>query len=341
MGEKWARLETVLRDVSLVKENAVRVFHIKKDGSVEVIDNENFRLEVVAVIGPYQDEKWDLEEAVLLEIGLNRSRPYNETNIPPSLRRSGEPKNFTPRYHGLSLTPEQYQLVAPFIFKYLEARAAAQVSTRKDGWQPYKVRALGKHNSSEQLLKPFLGRKGKLVTAKLKYEVPPLVRFSARMTDNLFVSDIYWAELFGNQKVQDQFKGLGNEIQALLDTALKKSRATPKDWRSNRFFNLVMVKFERFSISYGDSLGRDRSYLQKVLLRDYVGERNYFFDEIATRLGWSWHEPIKEEMLALQALLNPETRLNGLQIKPWRIIKNQLTFDVYPRKPSDEDEIPF
>jgi len=52
MGEKWARLETVVRDVKLVKENAVRIFKIHKDGSIDIIDNENFRLEVVAVIGP-------------------------------------------------------------------------------------------------------------------------------------------------------------------------------------------------------------------------------------------------------------------------------------------------
>lgn len=341
MGEKWARLETVVRDVKLVKENAVRIFKIHKDGSIDIIDNENFRLEVVAVIGPYKDEKWDLEEALLLEVGLNRTRPYNECNIPPSLRKEGEPRNFTIRYHGLHLTPEQYQLVAPHIFEYLESRAAAQVSSRKDGWQPYKVKALGKHNSSDHLHKPFLGRRGKLVTAKLKYEVPPLVRFSARMTDRLFVSDIYWAELFGNQKVQDQLKGLGNEIQTLLDTALKKTQTTPKDWRKNKLFNLAMIKFDRFTISYGDSLGRDRSYLQKILLRDHVGERHYFFDEIATRLAWVWDEPIKEEQSALQALPDPELRLNGIQIKVWRIIKNQLTFDVFPRKSEDEEEIPF
>ncbi len=341
MGEKWARLETVIRDVGLVKENAVRIFLIKNDGSVEIIDNENCRLDVVAVVGPYKDGKWDLEEAVLLEIGLNRTRPYNEVHIPTDLRKIGEPQNFTIRFHGLHLTPKQYLLVAPYIFEYLESRAAAQISTRKDGWEPYKVKALGKHNSSDQLLKAFLGRRGRLVTGKLKYEVPPLVRFSARMTDKLFISDIYWAELFGNQKVQDQLKGLGREIQTLLNTALRKTRSTPKDWRTNKFFNLAMIKFDRFSMSYGDSLGRDRSYLQKILLRDHVGERHYFFDEIASRLGWVWNEPISEEQLALESLPNPEARLGGVQLKVWRIIKNQLTFDLYPRKPEDEDEIPF
>lgn len=332
--------DTPLKNLNLIKENAVIVFHVTEDGQVSVIENDEARLNVLAVVGPYSDEKRDLDEAVLLEVGFGFTRPYNEVHIPPGLRKFGEPQNFTPRFRGFSISPTQYTAVAPYIFEYLEKRAVDQVSLRRDGWRTYKIKAMGHKNSGEKLSKTITTKKGRLMAIDLRYEKPPMVRFGASFSDPLLISDLYWAELYGNESVQKQFTGMASEMRYLLEKATKRFKNTPKSWLKSNDFVAAANKLDRFTMAWGDNF-RDRTYLQRILLRDYLDERHYFFDELATSIKWSG-EPIKEDLLAKSALPSPKSRLNNIQIRIWRRMGDLLSFDVYPKKPVGEQEIiPF
>lgn len=332
--------ETPFRNLELIKENAIIVFHVSEEGEVSVIENDRPRLDVLAVIGPYKGEKWDLKEAVLMEVGFGYTRPYNEVHIPKELRHLNEPQNFPPRYRGFSMTTRQYQAVAPFIFEYLEQRAVSQVSMRKGGWKNYKIKALGHMNSGEKISKAVLGRKGQLIAVDLKYEKLPMVRYGASMSDILLINDLYWAEIYGNSVMKGQFEAMASEMRGLLNKATKKLKKTPKSWLKSPEFVAALNKLDRFTIAWGDEF-RDRKYLQRILLRDYLDQRHYFFDELAERIKWSG-DPIIEDIMAKNALSDPKSRLNDIQIKVWRKKGDLLSFDVYPKRPNEDQEvIPF
>lgn len=331
---------TPIKNVNLIKENATVVYHVSEAGEVTELRIDEPRLDVLAVIGPYADHRWNLEEAVLLEVGFGYTRPYAEVHIPPSMRKLGEPQNFIPRFPGFQISEQQYRAVAPYIFRYLQERALAQVMSREDGWRTYKVKALGEKNSGQKLRKTVLTKKGRLAEVNLAYEKPPMVRFSAFLHDQFLVNDLYWAELYGNTSVKEQLTGLSSEMRSLLDRANRRYKNTPKSWMQSGDFANAVIKLDRFVTAWGDDV-RDRSYIQKILLRDYLDERHYFFDELAARIRWSG-EPIQEDILAKSALSEPETRVLGTQLRIWRTFREYLSFDLYPQKPSKvEEEVPF
>ena len=332
--------ETPLKSLNLVKENAEVIFHVSEDGVVTVDKNEEPRLNVLAVTGPYSDNRWDFEEALLMEVGFGTTRPYNEVHIPLDLRREGEPQNFVPRFKGFQMSDVQYQAVAPYIFEYLENRAQAQVAQRRDGWKAYKIKALGHKNSGDKLKKPIVTKRGRPFAVNLKYEKPPLVRFSASWHDQNFVKDLYWAEIYGNLAVQSQFKSMSSEMRMFLDRALRRYKNTPSSWLKSSDFATARHILDRFSLAWGDEV-RDRSYLQKILLRDFLDEKHYFFDELCTAIKWQG-EPIEEELLAKSVLDKPESRLGKAQLKIWRRKSDLVLFDLYPEKPKgDQEIIPF
>ena len=331
------RQPAALRQASLVKSNAAYVILIGQDGTVTSWVNEHARLEVIAVIGPAENSSDFFEgpcgEVILMEIGMNRTRPYKEVHIPADQKLPDDPLCFWTRFDKFQITPFQYNLAAPFIFNFLEERAAMQISTRKRGWDPYKINSYG---LKDKITIPVLKKNnGRLTQVNVTYGKFPKVRYTVSLLDELIVNDLYWAELCANEFIYKNLHGMGKYMQRMLSKALR-ARKAPKNWFSNNYYSAAIHHLDRFIRSPEDKV-RNRKYLQKLVLRDHIGRLNYFYDEIAQYLDWDDSEPIEEEVHALNALPNPQDRVRGVQIQIWRKFNGLLAFDVYPRK----DDLPF
>jgi hypothetical protein len=335
MRQKRVKFDAIQRQVATVKNEAVYLLIIKEDKTVEATIKKNGLLKVIAVIGEHRNDQYNLDEAVLLEIGMNRSRPYRVLQIPRAIRKPGQSRRLQPRHDGFQLTTEQYELVAPIVFSCMLHNAIEQISARTSGWTPYNVKALGPHNKGEKITKPVIARRsGRLAAGDVKYGVMPRVRFTVAMGDELLVRDVFWAEIYGNPLVQAHMRAIGEEITKLLAETLRKSPQTPENWSKSSYFSLAMERFGMFTQDYKGKL-RDRSYLQKMVLRDQIGPQNYFYDEIAHRLGWDDHDPIPEEQLAKAALPDPKRRVGDIQLKMWRKFGDLLGIDLFPERPED------
>ncbi len=326
--QKRVKRDAIARQVANVKRYATHVLIIGKDGELEYYVNEDGLLKVLAVIGAHRNRDYDVDEAVLLEIGMNRTRPYRVLQFPQRLRQPGMSRRIQPRHDGFNLTREQYAVVAPAIFAILVEQATNQVTARKTGWMPYTIRGLGHRSAGDKLSKIILTKKGKLFGIDLQYDKLPSVRYTISQTDQFLLRDIYWAEIFGNLTVQANLRVFGDSILPKLKVALKKARRSPRDWSTSPYFRAAYEVFDMF---------RTKPYLQRILLRDHIKAQNYFYDVIAQKLGWVDDSPIEEELLALAAVDDPESRLEGIQIKIWRKFGGLLSFDIYPPPPKSNE----
>lgn len=117
----------IARDVLNVKKYAAIVLEIE-EGVMRFSRNENPRLNVIAVVGPGKFLDKEYKEAVLLEIGIGKSRPYH---IPAFKKEKGP--WISKRKKWFSLTEHQYRVIAPKIFSILGLLTNERVGNWKCG----------------------------------------------------------------------------------------------------------------------------------------------------------------------------------------------------------------
>ncbi len=305
-------IEKSISDVNRIKEIAKCCIFITPEGVV-VKENPNFVLEVVAVIGPYDDGAVKLSEAVLLEVGLNRSRPYGkaEGNVGRENRHA-----ISKRYGHYHLTPDQYQLVAPHLFGYLTKYATEKVASWKNDWV------------DPRWVKFDTGEYRHISGQRRNYKwsiIEPCVRFSVDLRDELLLGDIFWAELFGFDNRQHKLDRLvafmGNKFSGYKRTNRKKM---PRSW----------MNYPRFAVAI-EALRRLPWYLQVFVWKEHFGKHSYFHYEIMEQIGYEGFDPW-EEQVREKALPNPEQRIiPPVKIRILRKSQKQLVFELYPPRPPE------
>ena len=99
--------ELVASDVARVERHAAYVLCINGN-RVEVLQNQNPKINVIAVVGSGSAFGQNFDRSVLLEVGIYRARPWQDTQ--------GAPK----RRPWCVMSPEQYLFVAPVLFRILQ-----------------------------------------------------------------------------------------------------------------------------------------------------------------------------------------------------------------------------
>lgn len=270
---------------------------MKIDGTVEVIRNKNPVLNMFAVIGPATGYGGEHPEALLMEIGLWRTRPYREATY----RENGRRKWLRERAIWFKMSPEQYQLVAPRLFEELGEYAKSIMRSWKRG--PY----------SDNPIKIFVP-KTHYGIAKRKFEMreryrPALqgVRFSISVEDEFLLSDVYWAELNEKGFRGQQLRGLARYVDMVLSRLYKGNQ-----YSGERFLRLQGVQ------NLIDSCSRLRShpYLLKELVRSKRIKDDRFF-LILKSLGVEDDATSRERQYADEVLPHPQKRISmeELQIR--------------------------
>lgn len=277
--------ELMRKDVELIKLEAKLVLEITSEG-LRLHRPKNQRLDIIAVIGPVENsiisEIKNLNEAVLLEIGFRRAKPYHE--LPNRQRKNGEPSNFPIRRQWFALSEEQYAKVFPAILRILQKITDDRVHSWKCiiNDDPYLIPTT-KHQFS---------KKGRKISLKKRYMAYPQgIRFSVARKDELIIRYIYWTELHLNNRIKEHLKGLAK----FIDMALSKHKGYKR--------NFSKLKLAR---EISDMISRKKQlpqYQMEEMIETYLpkGYKNQLINEIIDLLGYN-REKSRERLLASSAI---------------------------------------
>jgi len=317
----------ILKDVEEIKKSAAFVMELSRDDRIVFInENHNPGLNAIAVIGPIKgfsgvvdkavvSASQQVEKALLTEIGIGATYPYRRAIR--LKRKEGEPHEIFRRGKWFDLSPEQYQSVAPVIFRIIELLAYKKVinwewgqySDKKFVYSFLRKYFVKRRKMQDRWARPRIAERG--------------VRFSVSVKDRYSLSDVYWAELVLNHDMKDRVNRLVNSIDLRLNTDSHEYKGR-KD-----FCKLKRAKDVRDSLS--------DSRLEKHLLIEVVRllrqRRQFFWMDIADMIGWDGSEP-EEKKLVKTVLLDPNSRLSDIRLKITTGLdagKDHIVFEVFPR----------
>lgn len=191
--------EKVEGDVKLVSERARVVFYIDEEGSViNLHKNENWSINVIAIIGPGEDNRRNFfEKAILFELGIGPTRPYHDTRI------SGEWLHKRRKWFFLS--ERQYLAIRLLILSLMKEISMEKLTKRKNLTWTIKNQTI------------FMSRSRKRSSIRNgKKDSLTGVRFSVSKEDDYFLSEIYNLELFHNPVISSKLDGMARFIDLSL-----------------------------------------------------------------------------------------------------------------------------
>lgn len=319
--------ELITKDVKIVEKEARTILKISPDEKhIEIIGNLNPRLNVMAVLGPSWGFGRGWKKVLLAEIGISRTRPYSKAR---GLGRKTDESDIPARRKWFSLSPYQYQLVAPILFKRIEGIAYERVSSWRTG-----------SFSKDKFLIPakwhFWRRKKKrfqkaLIERDSFFERLRGIRFAISLKDDFFIQDIYWAEGL-NKNLERCIKGLVN----FVDLRLNRYKQTYRGRKSFRKLKGAREVEQRLKESF---LARFPHLLIEVVRRLKEEKRNQFWHRIAEMIGWNGKETEERKLASLACshpnLLYPKFRAGNIQLQVTTGLEKKedyIVFEVFPRK---------
>jgi hypothetical protein len=320
MEKKRIDLAKCSRDVALVKKHAEICIQMKSGDVVKTLNPDPY-IRSLAVIGPYYDAVTCLDEAVLLEVGLRRGKPYRKGESPKHSWVNGRPINLPGRNDSLKLTPEQYMAVAPYFLESLNDYATERILFQIHGW----------HDS--RWVKIYVGSHKNKFTGVYSdykwYQIPPSVRFAVSVKDEFLLSDFYWAELYGRDNIQQSISKRIQHMQRNLGRYTLRGRKNwPKDWMNKPGFAKAINILKSFP-----------QYLQVYIWKEHFKLNHYFHYEIMEKIGYQGYSPWEEEIVE-KVLPNPKERVGKYSIRVVRRTEKYVVFDFFPAEPPVEEDIP-
>ncbi len=292
----------VENDVNVVKKNAKVVINISKLG---LSYNQDGGLGIIAIIGPGEFYGRRYEETVLCEIGLGRSRPYH------SARKSK--RWIEKRRKWFSLTEEQYLVVAPIVFDILQ-KFADEYEKRREMRrkeigrenQPYLIPVVNNRYFNYCKFRGVQKRKNLILKQFIFMPAIERARFAICVKDELFLRDIYFAELNQNDELRWRLKGFIRFVD--------KSLSRYKKGFSRSFDKLGGVKdIERCILR--SSLSRSPYLMVEALKYLNKGAKNPLYPYyVECLIPWDG-EPTRERQLADSALPKVVLRLGGIKLR--------------------------
>ena len=304
------------QDIRLIKKEAVFVIKINENGNLEWCHrNKEGRLSVIAIIGPTQQFNRSFNEAVLLEIGLKRGKPYHEAFI--ANRKSGnEPLTLHKRRQWFSLSPEQWLKVRGPIFSLLQEITNERVNKWKCGPNnPYYIRT-PKHR--------WTIRGKKMIKTESKKPYLSGIRFSIALKDQMFIKFVYWLEIYFNKNLQKHLKGMANFID---------KRLAPYRWNGHKRKFSKLGGARDILKSFNSQKKLPEYLMAKMIEKLPNGEKNRFYYDIIDLFCLTKDKIPVEDKLAKSALVSgnfnlspaPQVRVTtGLNRK-----KDHIVFELF------------
>ncbi len=305
------------RDVELVRAEAAHLFIQDGDG-FSYLKHRNPGLGIIAVIGkpiaePLLAElaSCRFDSAVLLEIGIGKSRPYHDARRPKDCA-DGNSVWLPKRRKWFALAPEQYRAIAPEIFKLMQELTDRKIAARKcHPGNPFLISYLQRHYC--QNTKRYSERTN-------TGNFPQGTRYCADLRDGSLLDDLYFATLFGNAQVARHMTGAANYICRCLNRYKKNGYGTTK------FAGLKRVDYIRKTL---DSAILAPDWLKQEVLFSLPDGRGYRMQENLLEYFGVSCETYPEKKQALQALRSgAKMRLENIQLRVLRSAKNQAVFEV-------------
>lgn len=329
----------VSKHVERARSESAFVLEIDTNGEIEWYkSNLDWKLGVISVIGPGYAFGEYFGEALLLEVGIWRTRPYREAKN--QQRANNEPHNLPPRSKWFFLSEQQYLNIIPVIFEIIQQITDKQDATRKCGHQngnPF-IRKIGKYYLARGRRKDYkTGErqpKRTLFYYEKSKELPIGVRFSISQKDISLVQFIYWLEINKNAILKGGAESVAKLINICLAPYNKKGfYRDPKKLKG-----VQQVK---------DILYLKPYYWVEEIVDKYLPERekNPLFNEIRELIGWNGNEKATERKLSDSAIIIPDCDIllritTGINVK-----KDYIVFEVAPsccfKEKIKEDEVPF
>lgn len=306
-------------DARTAKKEGRFIFILDQDNNVRVIESKNWRMDTISILGPTWEFEKEWEEVLLAEIGIGKVKAYHPVKRSP--KRKGESQEIPKRKKFFTLSPRQYQAVAPLVFEKIEVVNYQKVSS-------WKKSPLSGNSFMIWLNKGYFSRKYN----ELSYYnpcVPALVgtRFCVSLKDEFFIRDVYWAELNLNKILKNSL----DRFAKFIDIRLTRYR---KGFRNFKELKGVQDIKE---ITYNWPL--PPYLLLKALDSLPGGQKNKFYIHLVDLINQG-DNITKEHRLSSLAISNPnldspKTRLNNIQLRVTTGLnakKDYIVFEVYPQK---------
>ncbi len=303
--------EKVLRDVALIKECAHIVVRLDENEAVQVWENLNPTIGVIAIIGPGKTPRgYHFSEVILEEIGIGPSRPYHKGKIPAFLQEAGKPRAITYRYRGFALSEPQYRVAAPIVFGLIQQLADRRIA----GWESgTSFCASGEKN--------YYSR-----TREKLYNFPGLhlVRRGARFSaarESFFAQDIFWAAQMLNISVLK----LARLINMRLDHRLER-------WRGRVEFN-GLKRSKEIEDFFEKSFFPRYLWIAAMFLLP-GGEKNRFVPFLRQMMDFQ-EATTPEWDFAQESLLGQKSRLKDMQLRVTTGLnktRDYIVFEVFPSR---------
>lgn len=196
-------------DAALVLREAKYQIKFNADGKITHHKNNHGRLNVIAVFGPGHQE-------LRLEVGLGRTRPYHECNIPD--RQPHEPVNFVNRIRGEELNPAEYGLVRDALWELLIGITVERRGRWKNGGTWY-----------YQSTKNWVSRKNRRIHQhQVRYGIENGVHFSINTQDTQVLDDLMSLEFHPHNWRYHELNGFARFCIVAFSRFEEDSRKTIK-----------------------------------------------------------------------------------------------------------------
>ncbi len=289
-----AIFELANKDAKKVQEQGVAVFKISGKNDIEERYNSAPKLNVIGVVGEGAFRGVSSKEALLCEIGIGHSEPYQRAGAPRKLVKENEPRTIARRRKWFSMDINQYTLVAPRIFDLLQEISNKKVNSRKYNLDnPFYIKI------SKKFWSP---RRGWLKSEK-SVPVDQGIVFLVDVRDSLLVKDILWAELNNNIKLNSYL----DKFARLISKRLSKCYSRRKSFEVLKGVKEVTAMVDRVPLYLRQELLNRISNNKKVDFSLLANIRHYIFK-------WDGKESL-ERLLALDALPNPKNRIGDMQLR--------------------------
>lgn len=342
MNPSARQLKLIEADVRRIYENAAYVLIMNSEKSFSLVSNPGARLNVIAVIGPAIFKGREIEKALLLEVGIGKTRPYHRSK---GVNNGQKLPEIPKRRKLFGLTAKQYRLVAPALLGLFLEIATEKVAA----WTtPPFFKA-----ETESVW--FSAKRKKTVVSARKRSYPRGIWFGVLHEDVFLAADLLWAETQQNETIKRVVGGLAGFIGKRLSLYLGKRRRrgikqkhggrgksrTVPNWSGRKSFSkLVGVCECQNAVARAKLPG----YLRKMLMVkfDARNPKHPFFPWVVCDIICPPPEKTREEYLLETALLpGPEKRIpKGLQVSTYRRLTPQgngrLVFELFPFATKEE-----
>jgi len=317
----------VEEDVRRVREYALTVITIDKHNRPHVRHHQGKAgLSVIAVVGPGMFQGRTYGEAVLLEVGVSRGRPYSEANRPVETVHRGEHRQIPKRRKWFFLTEEQYRAVAPVLFRIIREMTRARVGKWKRG-------VPGRPAKIYRSVTRYSHRRHKLETRRELVAVMNGARFSVAYVDRPLMADTLWAENALSQVPRSKILRTARML-GLLTSRYRPSKRTGYK-QSRRTFGKGFWKLQ-FAQTAKKLIARLLPHERIRLTQEIEGNGGngkkppvrFFRDRILEAIG----RPNRVFSLALNGVLSePEERVGGTYIRVVAKNGRYMTIEVHPQ----------